>query len=66
MTLNELKEKFIQLKMYEPLDNNELLDFAKQFYVKNQISIIDYRNIVRELEMNGAFNPENSDELIEM
>jgi hypothetical protein len=66
MTLNELKEKFIQLKMYEPLDINELLDFAKQYYVKNQISIIDYRHIVRELEMNGAFNPENSDELIGM
>ncbi|QOR65225.1 hypothetical protein IM538_15520 [Cytobacillus suaedae] len=66
MSLNELKEKFIQLKMYEPEDNNELLDFAKQLYIKNQIAIIEYRNFVRELEMNGALNPENTDELIEL
>ncbi len=66
MILNELKEKFIQLKKYEPVDNNELLDLAKQLYVKNQITIIDYRNFVRELEMNGSLNPENTDELIEM
>ncbi|MBE4910238.1 hypothetical protein IMZ08_19560 [Bacillus luteolus] len=66
MILNELKEKFIQLKMYEPVDNNELLDLAKQLYIKNQITIIDYRNFVRELEMNGALNPENTDELIEL
>ena len=66
MILNELKEKFLQLKKYEPVDNNELLDFVKHLYVKNQITIIDYRNFVRELEMIGAYNPENTDELIEM
>ena len=64
--LNELRNKFITNRKYEPLDVNELLDYVRQTYVKNEITIVEYRNIVRELEINGAKKPDYTDEYVEM
>jgi len=57
MHVHELKVKFSQLREYETEDVNELLDFAKRVYIQNEISIIEYRNLVRELESLGAEFP---------
>lgn len=57
MQVHELKRKFIQFREYEPETVNVLLDFAKKVYIHNEISINEYRNLVRELESLGAVFP---------
>lgn len=57
MSINELRNNFIAFKQYEPEDGNELLDFAQQKYLKGEISIIEYKQLVRELELSGAQKP---------
>lgn len=57
MQVHELKRKFIQFREYEPETVNVLLDFAKRVYIHNEISINEYRNLVRELESLGAEVP---------
>ncbi|PLR80447.1 hypothetical protein CVD25_01615 [Bacillus canaveralius] len=54
MNIQELKTKFSSIRDYRTEDVNELLDFAKKAYIHNEISINDYRNLVRELEASGA------------
>jgi hypothetical protein len=54
MNIHELRVKFLQLKDYSPESVNELLDFAKKAYIHNEITINDYRNLIRELEAQGA------------
>lgn len=57
MLVHELKLKFSQTKNYEPVDDNELLDFAGLCYICGQISINEYRTIIKELEAQGATKP---------
>lgn len=57
MTVHELKEKFFSHKKYVTEDVNVLLDFAKKAYIFNEITVSDYKNIVRELESLGAKVP---------
>jgi hypothetical protein len=64
MNACELKMKFIAVRNYEPADVNELLDFARQAYLRGQISIAEYRDIIRELETLGAHKPDYQDEYI--
>jgi YppF-like protein len=59
MNVHELQKKFHQLREYTPENVNELLDFAKKAYIHNEISSTDYRNLVRELEAQGAAVPES-------
>jgi len=67
MDIHELKSKFIQSRDYNTDDVNALLDFAKKVYIHNEISIKEYRVLVRELENQGAVIPETNheDSLIE-
>jgi hypothetical protein len=58
MNIHELKSLFIQKRNYSYENVNELLDFAKLTYIHNEISINDFRQIVRELELLGAEIPE--------
>ncbi|ETI70026.1 YppF family protein [Neobacillus vireti] len=58
MDIRELKSKFIQSRDYNTDDVNALMDFAKKAYIQNEISINEYRQIVRELENQGAVIPE--------
>ncbi len=60
----ELKNKFIAVKDYEPTDMNELLCFARQMYLRGEITIAQYRDLVRELELAGAYKPDNKNEYI--
>jgi hypothetical protein len=58
MNIHELKSLFIQKRNYSYEHVNELMDFAKMTYIHNEISINDYRQLVRELELLGAEIPE--------
>ncbi len=60
MNVHELRVKFFQFREYDTENANELLDFAKRVYIQNEISICDYRNLVRELESLGAVIPEDN------
>nr|WP_080849146.1 YppF family protein [Cytobacillus gottheilii] len=57
MNIHELKQKYQQLRDCDPEHVNELLDFSKRAYIQNEISIDVYRNLVRELEAQGAKLP---------
>ncbi|MEH6908455.1 MULTISPECIES: YppF family protein [Neobacillus] len=67
MDIRELKGKFIQSREYTTDDVNALMDFAKKAYIHNDITIKEYRLLVRELEKQGAVIPdmENENSLIE-
>lgn len=54
MTIHELKEKFLQKRSYLIEDVTQLLDFAKQTYINNEISVREFRDVIRELEAAGA------------
>jgi len=58
MSIHELKEKFLQKRSYSIEDECQLLDFAKQSYINNEISVTEFRNAIRELEKLGAQNTE--------
>lgn len=57
MNVQDLLGKFIAVKSYEPESANDLLDFARQTYLLGDITILDYRNLARKLENNGARMP---------
>ncbi|WP_066294426.1 YppF family protein [Bacillus sp. FJAT-29937] len=59
MNVHELAMKFTTMRNYSPESVNELLDFTKKSYVQNDICITVYRNLVRELEAQGAEVPES-------
>ena len=57
MTLQELKNKFISRKSFEPTDLNQLMDFLQQNYLNDEITIQHYRALIKELELFGACKP---------
>lgn len=65
MNIRELKDRFIQSRDYSTDDINALMDFAKMTYIQNEISIKEYRILVRELESQGAVPPDEVHSLIE-
>ncbi|WLR56585.1 YppF family protein [Mesobacillus subterraneus] len=63
MNVHELKNLFAETKECSSEHVNELLDFTKKSYIQNEITILEYRNLVRELELQGAFIPEDQKEI---
>ncbi|ENQ3077804.1 YppF family protein [Bacillus cereus] len=57
MVLGDLKQEFVVKKGYEPEDLNELLDFARHYYLQGKICLSEYRSVIRELETIGATKP---------
>ena len=66
MVLEELRQKFITCKSYEPLEHNELMDFARQLYLRGELTIGHFRNLIRELELKGAVPPDTFEDLLEL
>jgi uncharacterized protein YfkK (UPF0435 family) len=66
MNIHELKSLFIQKRNYSSENVNELMDFAKMIYIHNQISIKDYRLLVRELEELGAAATDDQTSLVDL
>lgn len=58
MSIHELKLLFLQFREYITDDVNELLDFTKKAYIYDEISLYDYRSLVRDLEGMGAVLPD--------
>ncbi|HYK74540.1 MAG TPA: YppF family protein [Pseudoneobacillus sp.] len=70
MNIHELKLKFKQKRSYSTDNLIELMNFAKMTYILNEISIKEYRQLVRELEELGVNTldietPEDENSLIE-
>lgn len=65
MNIRDLQSLFINKRNYQNENVNELMDFAKVTYLHNEISISEYRHLVRELEALGAENPDQHTFLVE-
>ncbi|WP_335869675.1 YppF family protein [Bacillus sp. 2205SS5-2] len=57
MNVQQLKELFNQRRQHDPEELNELLDFAKNIYILNEISLKEYSILIQSLERNGALIP---------
>ncbi|WP_246942095.1 YppF family protein [Bacillus pinisoli] len=50
MNVKELHMRFISSNNKEPQDDSDLLQFAKVSYIRGELTIIEYRGIVKEIE----------------
>ncbi|WP_078380228.1 YppF family protein [Sutcliffiella halmapala] len=66
MVLEELRHKFVSCKNYEPIEQNELMDFARQLYLREELSIGQFRTLIKELERNGAVPPRTLEDILEL
>lgn len=66
LVLEELRHKFISCKTYEPMEHNELMDFARQLYLRGEITIGQFRNLIQELESKGAVPPNTFEDILEV
>ncbi|WP_404442380.1 YppF family protein [Sutcliffiella horikoshii] len=66
MVLEELRHKFISCKTYEPMEQNELMDFSRQLYLRGELTIGQFRNLIRELESKGAVPPNTFEDILEV
>ncbi|RXJ04058.1 hypothetical protein DS745_01325 [Anaerobacillus alkaliphilus] len=58
MIVKMLIEKYILDKNDKPVNVNQLLDYATLCYVNNQLTIWQYKSLVKELMLRGATKPE--------
>lgn len=58
MSLEELIKSFIVQKNSKPEDVNELLDYVQKNYINDNLCIVQYRNLFRQLHDRGALKPE--------
>jgi hypothetical protein len=58
MNVHELESLFLQKRQYNCENANELIDFAKKAYIHNEISINEYRKLMRDLDALGAKIPQ--------
>jgi hypothetical protein len=64
MNVVDLRNKFIAVRKQEPLDDFELLHFARICYVRGDLTIIEYRDIVKVLEKENSYNPEGLERFV--
>ncbi|WLR52965.1 YppF family protein [Bacillus tianshenii] len=57
MTLEHVIHSYMKEKDEKPATANELLDYIRRAYIHGELSIADYRELVRELEERGAAMP---------
>ncbi|WML47727.1 YppF family protein [Neobacillus sp. PS3-34] len=60
MDIHDLQTKFVQNRDYKTDDLIDLMVFAKKAYIHNEITFKEYRQVVRELESQGAKVIDNS------
>ncbi len=66
MIVKMLIENYIVNRNDKPVNVNQLLDYATLCYINNQLSIRQYKLLVRELMHRGATKPEYSFEAPEL
>ena len=57
--LEELKNRFEQVKKRTPIHVNELLDYLQKSYIYGELSIVEYKNLFFELDQLKAEKPNN-------
>jgi hypothetical protein len=57
MLFEELVQQFKNVKNYTPSHANELLDYLQKCYVTGELSIVDYKKLLCELEKHHAEKP---------
>ncbi len=55
--LEELKNRFEQVKKRTPIHVNELLDYLQKSYIYGELSIVEYKNLFFELDQLKAEKP---------
>ena len=55
--LEELKNRFEQVKKRHPKHVNELLDYLQKSYIYGELSIVEYKNLFFELDQLKAEKP---------
>lgn len=58
MTLAELMNQYVLEKQQKPANVNQLLDFLQRCYILNELTIDQYRRMLRKLSVRGAEKPE--------
>lgn len=58
MNIVDLRNRFIAVSKQEPIDNLELLNFAKLSYVRGDLQIGEYRELVKQLDQEKSYYPE--------
>lgn len=58
MIVKMLIERYILAKNDKPVNVNQLLDFATLCYLNNNLTIWQYKSLIRELMVRGATKPE--------
>lgn len=56
--LEELKNRFVQVKKRAPIHVNELIDYLRISYIYGELSIVEYKNLFSELDQ---LNDDKSD-----
>ena len=62
MDIHELQARFAENRDYQTKDPNDLMAFAKKAYIHNEITFKEYRQLVRELENQGAVQLDQSED----
>ena len=57
MLIDDLVQQFILVKERNPLHANELLDYLQKSYIYGEVSIVVYKELLRELEKRQAEKP---------
>jgi hypothetical protein len=57
MTLEDVINKFIEVKQNQPSNVDELLDFIQTRYLRDELCIVNYRSLFKELDAKGAKKP---------
>ena len=57
--LEELTKRFEDIKKRDPLHVNELLDYLQKSYVFGELSIVEYKEIYRELDQLNTEKPQS-------
>ncbi|KAB2496135.1 hypothetical protein HPB58_20225 [Priestia filamentosa] len=56
MTVETLRNRFVDVKQCEPENHDQLLDFARRKYLKGELSLSEYKKVMYALEQDGATN----------
>lgn len=58
MIVKKLIENYILAKNDKPVNVNQLLDYATLCYINNQLTLSQYKCLMRELMVRGATKPD--------
>jgi hypothetical protein len=57
MLIENLVQRFTEVKSYTPSHANELLDFLQKCYISGELSIVEYKSLFCELTKHDAEKP---------